>query len=419
MRIVVYLLASLLVASLSARAFGQGPGFRGGRGHGVGPDPSFSVDRDDFHFLLENHDAIRREVKVLPNGVQTVTESDKPAVATRIQKHVAAMYQRVEHKRPIRMRDPLFAEIFKHADKIRMEYVETPKGVHVTETSEDDYVAELIKAHAKAVSGFAKYGFAEAHKTHALPGRPESGNAPMHSHSEMLEMSFAEFDRVYIPALALTNQMQQEAAARALDRLSKSWDARFAQQFHEMFMDDAEWHRDTSRLAQCIALAQSELKAGKLLKAHEQLEPIRDLLMDARRRNQVEYPLDTLSQFHATMEAIVKPAMRLDADTIDDAQIKRIAVLSTQALQEWELVEDAEFNLAMFDKDEAEQKQFPGMLNAEHAAIVRLQQALSTKDSHSIITAARGLKPPFAKIYMFFGDFQIIPHANPGIGVVN
>ena len=52
-----------------------------------------------------------------------------------------------------------------------MIHEETVKGVRVTETSEDPYVAKLIKAHAKVVSGFVERGFAEAMKNHTVPGK--------------------------------------------------------------------------------------------------------------------------------------------------------------------------------------------------------------------------------------------------------
>lgn len=184
------LLVALLTCTVATTSMVQGRGFRGGRGGqggngpgrgSHGPDKDFVVDRDDFHFLLEHHDEVRREVKELKGGVETITESDNHEVTAKVQKHVAAMYQRVEHKRPIRLRDPLFAEIFKHADKIKMEFEKTAKGVRVVETSDDAYVAKLIKSHAKAVSGFAKYGFEEAHKTHAIPGKPNTGGGSMHS----------------------------------------------------------------------------------------------------------------------------------------------------------------------------------------------------------------------------------------------
>ncbi len=405
------LLATLLTCAVAGSSLAQGPGFRGGRGGpggpgrgGQGPDADFVADRDDFHFLLQHHDEIRRVVNERDNGVETTTESDNEEVAAKIQKHVAAMYQRVEHQRPIRMRDPLFAAIFQHADKINMAIENTATGVRVVETSDDPYVAALLKAHAKVVSGFVEYGFEEARKTHAVPGKPGTEGGSMHAQDVTSVRVFAEFDRVYIPALALTNQ-QKPSARAALNKLSTAWDTRFVEHFHEMFERDPAWPRDISRIAQCIALAQAALESGEPLKAHEELEPIRDILTEARQRNDVDYPLDALSQFHATMEDIVKPAMELEPASLDQEQIERFAKLAQQAEQEWKLVEKTQFDLAMFGKNDQQQKQFPAMLQAERESIGRLSDALSAQNKEAIIKAARGIKPPFAKIYMFFGDF--------------
>lgn len=128
-------------------------------------------DRDIFHFLLENHEKISRTVTELDNGVTTVTESTDAAITTKIQEHVASMYKRVEDGRPLRMWDELYREIFKHADKIKMELKNTKNGISVTETSDDEYVVKLIKAHAKVVTGFADKGFAEARENHKPPAK--------------------------------------------------------------------------------------------------------------------------------------------------------------------------------------------------------------------------------------------------------
>lgn len=164
---------------------GRGQGFRGGQGKGVperGPgaqerDDRFAADREVFQFLLTNHDKIKRTVKELPNGVETLTESDSPEVAAKIKDHVEWMAHRIKETNPIHMRDPLFAELFKHTDQIKMQHEATDKGVRVTETSEDPYVAKLIHAHSKVVSGFAERGFAEAMKNHPVPDSKESSPA--------------------------------------------------------------------------------------------------------------------------------------------------------------------------------------------------------------------------------------------------
>tara|TARA_R110002111_G_scaffold153375_1_gene220219 strand:- start:207266 stop:208294 length:1029 start_codon:yes stop_codon:yes gene_type:complete len=170
---VLLLICATAGTALAQPGPGRGAGRGLGRGHG-GQGPAHDRDHEDFRFLLTNHRQIKRTVKELPNGVKTVTESDDPQVAARIQKHVYWMKERVEKQQPIRMRDPLFAEIFQHAEKIKMVVEKTEKGVRVTETSEDPYVAKLIKAHAKTVSGFVERGFAEAMKNHPVPKKDSS-----------------------------------------------------------------------------------------------------------------------------------------------------------------------------------------------------------------------------------------------------
>ncbi len=130
---------------------------------------SMREDRDTFHFLLENHASLTRQVTELDNGVSTVTESSDPALVGKIQEHVVSMHQRIEDGRPIRMWDSLYQEIFKHADKIEMQVENTDRGIKVTETSTDPHVVELIKSHAKVVSGFVENGFEEARKNHEAP----------------------------------------------------------------------------------------------------------------------------------------------------------------------------------------------------------------------------------------------------------
>jgi hypothetical protein len=139
------------------------------KGFGKGKDASHAADMELFHFLLEHRAEIDRKVTSLPKGVETLTESKNPKVTEKLQTHVQSMYKRVEEKRPIHARDPLFAEIFRNTDKIKMVLEKTKQGVKVVETSEDPYVAKLIQAHAEVVSLFLKNGHAEAMKNHPLP----------------------------------------------------------------------------------------------------------------------------------------------------------------------------------------------------------------------------------------------------------
>ena len=159
---------ALLVALISVSpAFAQG-----GRGHqGMMGDAAHSADMQVFHQLLDHRREITRQVVKREDGIETVTESTNPEVTQLLQTHVTAMLARVEEKRPIHQRDPLFAELFRYAERIHASYERTPGGVRVVETSEDPYVVKLLHAHAEVVSAFLANGRSEMMKNHPLPPR--------------------------------------------------------------------------------------------------------------------------------------------------------------------------------------------------------------------------------------------------------
>jgi ubiquinone/menaquinone biosynthesis C-methylase UbiE/intracellular sulfur oxidation DsrE/DsrF family protein len=151
------------------RGPGRGRGRGMGRGMGRGPDAAMRADQDVFHYLLDRHVAIRREVKLLDNGVETVTESDDADVSAKIQEHVAAMQGRMKSGSGLRFWDPLFVALFDNYEQIEMTVENTDHGVKVIETSKNPFAAKLIQAHAAVVTKFVEHGFEEAEKSHEVP----------------------------------------------------------------------------------------------------------------------------------------------------------------------------------------------------------------------------------------------------------
>ena len=164
---------TLAWAAIGARAGSQGSPAtiqrRPGRGHGN------RADMQLIHTLLANHGAIRRTVKQVPNGVETVTSSNDPKLAALLAEHVRSMYDRMKEGRMIRGFDPLFVELFRHADRIEVKIEPQRDGVRVVETSKDPYVVKLIRAHAAAVDGFVRDGMKAMHERHPVPPRDDRG----------------------------------------------------------------------------------------------------------------------------------------------------------------------------------------------------------------------------------------------------
>jgi hypothetical protein len=143
---------------------------QGGRGYpGMMGDSAHAADMQVFHQLFDHRAEIKRQVLLRQDGVETVTESTNPEVRQLLQTHVASMLARVKEGRPIHLRDPLFAELFRYADRIEAAHELTTGGVRVVERSQDAYVVKLLQAHAVVVSAFIANGRSEMMKNHPLP----------------------------------------------------------------------------------------------------------------------------------------------------------------------------------------------------------------------------------------------------------
>jgi hypothetical protein len=168
LRIIQITFGALCLALLAtAPALAQ----RGAACCGMMGDDTHAADMQLFHQLFEHRAEITREVIKRSDGIDTLTESKNPEVARVIQTHVTAMLARVSDGRPIHQRDPLFAELFRYADRITATQTMTKDGVRVVETSPDPYVVKLLHAHADVVSGFLANGHSEMMKNHPLPPR--------------------------------------------------------------------------------------------------------------------------------------------------------------------------------------------------------------------------------------------------------
>ena len=127
-------------------------------------------DMRAIHGLLSEHQKIRRSVKGIPSGVETVTTSEDAQVANLIREHVSQMKARIEEGRPIRQMDPLFRAIFENHQHIHLKVADVPGGVRVTETADSPNVVPLVRQHARrAVSEFVAEGMSRAMQPTPLP----------------------------------------------------------------------------------------------------------------------------------------------------------------------------------------------------------------------------------------------------------
>jgi hypothetical protein len=147
--------ATLLLAApfmLVAQSVAQQP---------AAPSPSTAAtEMGVIHTLIGSHDAIRRTVTNLPDGIRTVTESDDPQIAKLIQGHVVSMNQRVNSSSDPGFPDesPALKLILRNGDKVQTTVELTGKGAVAVRTSKDPEVVAALQSHALEVSDLVKRG---------------------------------------------------------------------------------------------------------------------------------------------------------------------------------------------------------------------------------------------------------------------
>ncbi len=171
------LIAVASIGAFGAYAWAQqghaGPG-RMGMGRGMGPGmmgmrggSASATEMRELHEMFVDHDKIKRSVTNLPNGIRTLTESDDPEMTRILVSHVSGMINRLEEGRNPRlpMQSPQLEILFRNKDKIKTNVEPTPKGISVTQTSDDAETVTALQKHAVDVTDAVQRGMVAAHET--------------------------------------------------------------------------------------------------------------------------------------------------------------------------------------------------------------------------------------------------------------
>lgn len=222
----------------------------------------------------------------------------------------------------------------------------------------------------------------------------------------LLEKDMAAFDKVYIPALALTSQGNRAIAKKAVDLTQAEWKIfkkKHAPAFNKSKADKA----DLAKIDQMISDAERTVRLnGKLDDAHEILEGVRNTFLLIRQRNSIDYYIDYTTRFHEPMEAILLTAKGKTPETLTEAMLLKIKDNFKMARQDWENLQKASFDPALFSFSAEKDAQRQGYIKAETEAMSKLEKALEGGDKGEIIKASMGIKSNFVSLFLMFGDFE-------------
>ncbi len=212
----------------------------------------------------------------------------------------------------------------------------------------------------------------------------------------------ADFDRAFIPALALTSRGRQDAAVRVLGAVREEWD-RFVAQW-PTFGSGPDWAATLASVDRDIAAASAAARQGDLTASHDALERVRHAMADLRRRNGLVYYLDLLTAYHDPMEDIVALARDAGTGPMSAAAVDRLRQeLLPLAAERFRAVETATPDPVIFKLTDEEADRVGALVEAERVALDQLQEEAAQGAAGALPEAARALLPPFVSLYTLFG----------------
>jgi hypothetical protein len=212
-------------------------------------------------------------------------------------------------------------------------------------------------------------------------------------------------DRAYIPALGLTGQADPAKAKIAMTTFETAWNG-----FNATFSDkpgfDEEWTTDLTHLGEIVAMAKAALMdRGEMAKAHEILEGVRLTLLESRSRQKIPYFLDSLTDFHGSMEVLLAnvPARPLAEWKANEEAV--FAAYLDISIARWKIVKAREDLLPAYRLGEKVGPAYQGQYQAVARILDSMTAALKGGDGKALADATATLKPAFVKTFFMFGDF--------------
>jgi len=218
--------------------------------------------------------------------------------------------------------------------------------------------------------------------------------------------AMAKLDKLYIPALGLTGQADQQAKARiAFTAFESEWTS-FTDRFATQEGFDGEWAEDLEKISHAVSKAKTALfDKSNGPASHEALEGVRMTLLESRTRQKVPYFIDSLTLYHNAMEDLLnnKPAKKF-ADWNASEKMGVAADLDV-AIARWKKVKAMEALIS----DAGLSAKADGMYRTQWQTIESLmagtKKALDAGDEKAFSEILDKLKPNFIKTFFLFGDF--------------
>jgi hypothetical protein len=200
-----------------------------------------------------------------------------------------------------------------------------------------------------------------------------------------------QLDKVYVPALFLTNKNEREKSKKALEKLQSKWEI-FSSINYEILNSSQKEKFDEISSAIVKAKNITNNSNIKLVDAHEELEIIREILFEIRKDFGINYYMDEITAFHTSMEETIESKNDIN-------KLKHHLISLNEALDK---LESYDFDTTLYQFNEQKNTKRLEIIKTEREAIKNLEKAIKNEELNDKVIL--GIKPNFIKLFLLFGN---------------
>jgi hypothetical protein len=231
-----------------------------------------------------------------------------------------------------------------------------------------------------------------------------SGGAQASSQAILKDM--ADFDKVFIPSLSLTNKNAVGPSTKAIKAVKEKW-AAFTAKYAKAMPNDSDWAGDLEMGKEAIGKAFMEITQNKDCDAaHNELEEVRFITLQMRTRNKLPYYLDLLNQYHEDMEPLIHSVDISKAKSWGEKELADIAKSAEVAKKSWASAAKARIDRDALGFSDQQVKKLKQAYKAGLDNFAALDNALASSDRAGIVKAIKRVKPHYKSAFKLFGDFK-------------
>lgn len=214
----------------------------------------------------------------------------------------------------------------------------------------------------------------------------------------------ARFDRAYIPALTLTASKDVTGMSiLAVKRLKQDWEVLKIKNAAVLVPNGIATTVDG-----VLDRADMNITIGNFSATHNDLKEIRQLLYDARQKQQIDYFLDHLTVFQAQLDKVLKPIEGSAPEDISTKDIEAIARELPEAKRRWDVLMRAEFDRSVFLFSNEMEEALIALIKEEYRNIGDFQAALLSGNRKLIAKHALLIRQGYDSVFRMFGNYESV-----------